>query len=205
MNHFRIWLAIYGIISLLIFNKAEAQEGANVENICKVNILTPGISYETRIGNKQTLYTEAYLALSFAFSYSSNFGSNADFAAIPSFEAAYRYYYNYRRRANKGLTTAMNNMNYVTFVYNPSIYNEEIILMNYETEKKLRMLHTIGIAWGFQRNYNNRISLDMYVGPGCAIYSSTGINIAGQYYTELNVEPTLVLRARLGLWLNRRR
>lgn len=204
MKYSRILLFSGMFIIQVLDSEIWAQEEADVENVFKVNVVSPGISYETRIGKKQTLYTEAFLALYFGFSFSSNYGSDFDFRAIPTLEAAYRYYYNGNRRANKGLATAMNNMNYFTFVYSPALYNEAVFEV-YEYKEKLRLQHTIGVAWGFQRNYKSRISLDVYVGPGCTLSSSSGINDAGQSYSELNVDPTLVFKARFGFWLNRRR
>lgn len=54
-----------------MINKVNAQEEvADVENIFKVNYFLPGVSYETRIAKKQTLYTEAFLAYNFSFNYS---------------------------------------------------------------------------------------------------------------------------------------
>ncbi|MBX3252861.1 MAG: DUF3575 domain-containing protein [Chitinophagaceae bacterium] len=204
MKCLKIWLTVCGFMSQAFSEEIKAQESADVENVFKVNVVSPGISYETPIGKKQTIYIEAYLSPYFSFSYSSNFGSSTDFGAIPSFDVAYRYYYNGKKRAEEGLTTSLNNMNYFTFVYNAGIY-KETIPGYYEDETKLRVQHVIGIAWGFQRNYNNRISIDVNVGPGCAISSSSDINPAGQSYSKLNIEPALVLKARFGFWLNKRK
>ena len=204
MKYCRIGLLTGALVCQLISNRIKAQDAAEVENVFKVNVLTPGLSYETRIGKKQTLYTEAYLALFFAFSYSSNFGSNADFRTFPSLDLAYRFYYNGSRRAGRGLTTSMNSMNYFTFVYTPTFYKEQISI-NSETEKKIRVQHTMGIAWGVQRNYNNCISLDAFIGPGCSISTSSGTNISGQLYSNVNIEPTLVFKTRFGFWINKRK
>ena len=204
MKRLKIWLTICALMSQGISYEIKAQESADAENVLKVNLVSPSISYETAIGKKQTIYIEACLAPYFTFLYSSEFGSHSDFRLIPSFDLAYRYYYNGKKRANEGRTTSLNNMNYFTFVYNPSIY-KETISDYYTSETKLRMQHLIGIAWGFQRNYNNRISIDVNVGPGCAISSSYDINMDGQYYSKRKIEPALVLKASFGFWLNKRK
>lgn len=204
MKYSRLLLLPGIFISHIFYNEIKAQEASDVENVFKVNVISPGISYEMRIANKQTLYTEAYLALYYAFSYSSNFGSDSEFRAMPSLDVAYRYYYNGRSRANRGVTTAMNNMNYLTFVYNPGIY-QKAVYTYYDYQTKPALQHTIGVGWGFQRNYANRISLDMHVGPGCVINTLSEVNAVGESFSELNVEPTLVLKMRIGFWLNKRR
>ncbi|MFT3749830.1 MAG: hypothetical protein QM768_16020 [Agriterribacter sp.] len=95
-------------------------------------------------------------------------------------------------------------MNYFSFVYIPSITDVAISDAYYDETRK-RLVHTIGIAWGFQRNYKNRISLDLYIGPGCMIGKSTDINASGQYYSKIGIAPTIVANITMGLWLNKRR
>jgi hypothetical protein len=193
------------LTSQLIVDNAKAQVDApGAENVFKANLIAPGLSYEKRIGYRQTLVAEAYLAPYFAFSYSSNFGSDFYFALMPGVEAAYRYYYNGSRRADKGYTTSLNNMNYFSFVYIPTV-TDVAISDAYVDETRKRVVHTIGVVWGFQRNYRNRISLDLYIGPGCMIGKSTDINASGQYYSKVGIAPTIVSTITMGLWLNKRR
>lgn len=199
-----IWSIACMLIGQLIVDKAMAQTDApDAGNVFKVNIIAPGVSYEKRIGYRQTLVAGAYLAPNFAFSYSSNFGSNFYFNLVPGIEAAYRYYYNGKRRTDKGYTTSLNNMNYFSFVYIPSITDVAISDAYYDETRK-RLVHNIGIAWGFQRNYKNRISLDLYIGPGCRIGKSTDVNASGQYYSKIGIAPTIISNITMGLWLNKR-
>ena len=205
MRYAMIWSSVCVLTSQLIVDNAKAQVDApDAENVFKVNIIAPGLSYEKRIGYRQTLVAETYLSPYFTFSYSSNFGSNFYFTLLLGVKAAYRYYYNGSRRADKGYTTALNNMNYFSLVYIPSVTNVAISDAYFDETRK-RVVHTIGIAWGFQRNYRNRISLDLYIGPGCMIGKSTDINASGQYYSKPGIAPTIVSTITMGLWLNKRR
>lgn len=203
MNHFKVGLFFCFCMNQSL-PESKAQEEAEVEKVLKVNFISPGIAYETRVGRRQTIYSEAFLALYFGYSYSSNFGSSSFFRASPSLETGYRYYYNGNKRASKGVNTSLNSMNYLTFVYQPG-FNDWAISDDYITEFKKRFTNTFGIAWGFQRNYENRISLDVYIGPACILASSTKINQQGGYSSAFAIAPTIVFKARVGLWLNKRK
>lgn len=83
-------------------------------------------------------------------------------------DIGYRYYYNGNTRVRRGVITTMNNMNYLTLVYVSGFYKESVTDWDVVYSSH-RFVHNIGVAWGFQRNYNNRTSIDIYVGPGCTI------------------------------------
>ncbi|MFT3749829.1 MAG: hypothetical protein QM768_16015 [Agriterribacter sp.] len=74
MRYAMIWSSVCILIIQLIADNAKAQVNTpDAENVFKVNIIAPGVSYEKRIGYRQTLVAGAYLAPNFVFSYSSNF------------------------------------------------------------------------------------------------------------------------------------
>lgn len=113
----------------------------------------------------------------------------------------YRYYYNSARRTVKGKRTEMNSLNYVSAIADAVFYKETITSNG---EKDLRILNIFGIAWGFQRNYPKRFSLDLNLGFGYYFTKQTTINDAGQFITENTGEITNLGQITLGFWLNKR-
>ncbi|MEO7044164.1 MAG: hypothetical protein ABI091_02570, partial [Ferruginibacter sp.] len=67
-----------------------------------------------------------------------------------------------------------------------------------------RAVKKFGIAWGLQRNYKSRFSLDMNVGPGYFFAKVTRQNIIGQFATENTSGFTILGQVNLGFWLNKR-
>ena len=94
----------------------------------------------------------------------------------------------------------MNSLNYVTAIAEVDFYREYVT----PTEKDLRTLNVLGIAWGFQRNYPKRFSLDLSFGLGYVFTKQTTINYAGEYITENTGNFTNIGQVGLGFWLNKR-
>ena len=94
----------------------------------------------------------------------------------------------------------MNSLNYVSTIAEVDFYKEDVS----STEKNLRSLKVVGIAWGFQRNYPKRFSLDLSFGLGYAFSKQTTINDAGEYITENTGSITNIGQIGLGFWLNKR-
>lgn len=183
---------------------SQQNKSAQTTDITKVSVIGPAVSYEKSAGHKGTVHAQAFLNLSFAFSYSSSFGANYFLYANPAAGIQYRYYYNGARRETMGKRTAMNSMNYIAPLYTIAFSNWSVS-KDYYGEEKRRLFHNLALVWGFQRNYEKRFSIDVNVGPGFAFVNTT---LYDQNYqptgTELVTSFELAAQVRIGFWLNRK-
>ena len=97
----------------------------------------------------------------------------------------------------------MNSLNYVCAIIE-STFSKDAISSSYYPEKDRRGINTLGLAWGFQRNYSKRFSLDLSIGPGFLYTRVTTVNETGQFITKKIGQFTTVGQVNLGFWLNRR-
>ncbi len=81
---------------------------------------------------------------------------------------------------------------------------KKIFLPHITPETNRRAINTFGLAWGFQRNFQNRFSLDLNLGGGYLYTKATTINDAGQFISKNAGQFTTVGQLNLGLWLNKR-
>ena len=172
----------------------------DIRDVTKLNFFDPGISYEKRIGRMQSLTAQAFLSTSIYIGYSDALGNTSSIDVYPALSLQYRYYYNAAKRDAKGKRTEMNSLNYVSAIAEVDFYREYVS----PTEKDIRALNVFGIAWGFQRNYPKRFSLDLSFGLGYVFTKQTTINYAGEYITENTGNLTNIGQIGLGFWLNKR-
>lgn len=184
-------------------NDNEEGSSTGVTDITKF-IFTAGFSGEKRIGKYQTLYAKVFTALAFSFEYSDGLGSDSRFYIDPAIVLQYRYYYNGRKREQKGKRTAMNSMNYIGPVYKNN-FSKRAMSSNYLEEDNRRSINTLAIVWGLQRNFRSRISIDLNVGPGYIFTKDTDVYSNGQRYTLQHRAFTLFTQFDIGLWLNRKK
>ena len=164
-----------------------------VINLTKISFLSPGFSYEQKIGRLQTLYGRVFLNPSGYFGYSSTFGTTSHLYLDPAITIQYRYYYNASRRGAKGRNIDMNNLNYVAPVFKTT----------FNAENSQRSVHKTGIVWGLQRNYRRRFSIDLNLGLGYA-FAREGRTESGEITGEQISEFTTIGQLNLGIWLNTR-
>jgi hypothetical protein len=179
------------------------KENTRLSNLTKLTFFNPGISYEKRIANFQSLYAQLFMNTSFSIGYSSALGNTSDIRFDPAATLQYRYYYNNGRREASGKNTKMNNLNYVSFITETSVVTEKILFVDH-VEKIHRLLNEFVLAWGLQRNYKSRFSLDLRVGPSYLFAKATKQNSAGEYVTENVDEFSISGQINLGFWLNKR-
>lgn len=172
----------------------------DIRDVTKLDFFDPGISYEKRIGKMQSLTAQAFLSTSIYVGYSDALGNTSSIDVYPALSLQYRYYYNAAKRNAKGKRTEMNSLNYVSAIAEVDFYREYVS----PTEKDLRTLNVFGIAWGFQRNYPKRFSLNLSFGFGYGFSKQTTINDLGEYITENTGEFTNIGQIGLGFWLNKR-
>ncbi|MEP7278803.1 MAG: hypothetical protein ABI813_09190 [Bacteroidota bacterium] len=183
---------------------SQKDPAADATTITKITVIVPGVSYEKRVGRQQTLQVQAFASIDFGIGYSSSFGTTSFLHTSPAVGLQYRYYYNAERRSRIGKRTAMNSMNYVAPLYT-MVFSSWSISDAYLGEEKRRPIHSVRFAWGFQRNYENRFSIDINAGPG--------INFAKTTLYDQNDQPigrktasafAIGIQVRIGCWLNRR-
>lgn len=176
---------------------------ATVTNVTKITFINPGASYEKSIAKRQTIYIQAFMNISGTIEYSEYGGNTSTFYLDPAFTIQYRYYYSLKRRDNKGARTAMNSANYLTAVYQ-DVFSKRRISNDYYDETKRRAIHTVGIAWGMQRNYKRRFSLDLNLGVGYLFTKSTLPYSSYQTPKEHSGTFTIPGQLTLGIWLNKK-
>jgi len=182
---------------------SQNKEDAGITDVTKATFFNPGFSYEKKVGKFQSLYAQAFLNTSFYFSYSDYFETNSGIYFDPAVTLQYRYYYNYAKRESKGKRTEMNSLNYLSAIA-LSVFSKESISSSALNEKNRRPVTTIGVVWGFQRNYAKRFSLDLNLGLGYLFAKETVFDYSGQYVTRTKGQFTTTSQFNLGFWLNKR-
>ena len=188
-------------ISISVFS--QKSESTDITNITRATFFSPCISYEARVGKFQSIVGNATLAASFYFSSSSTFGTSYELYFDPALGLQYRYYYNYEKRKTKGKRTDKNSLNYVTALAQ-AIFTKNRLSSSYLPEENIRPIYSIGPAWGFQRNYPKRFSLDLSLGLGYAFASSTTLDQFGRRVKTNSGIVTTIGSLSLGFWLNKR-
>ena len=140
---------------------------------------------------------------SFAIGYSDAMGTTSSIYFDPALTLQYRYYYNSAKREAKGKRTEINSLNYVCAIVETT-FSKESISSSYYPEKNHRAINIFGLAWGIQRNYQKRFSLDLNLGPGYLYTKVTTTNDAGQFIHKNIGQLTTVGQINLGFWLNKR-
>jgi hypothetical protein len=173
-------------------------------NISKINFIDPGFSYEFSISRFSSIYTQAFLFTS--AKYNSNFSGNdkLKFYFDPALAVQYRYYYNGIKRLNKGKRTELNSMNYISPVLE-LVFSKRSIDNSDLDEKDRRPIYLPGITWGLQRNYKSRFSLDLNLGFGYVISTTTFSTSTGQSITNEVSQLSFLGFINLGIWLNKRK
>lgn len=194
----KLFFCLLLLLSISCFSQGPKE--VDVTDVIKANFFDPGISIEKRIGQSQTLYGQAFFSTSIFIGYSSSLGNISSVDVYPALSVQYRYYYNGNKRAAKEKRTDMNSMNYISIVGDASFYKDSRYDLN-----KSRMMKTFGAAWGFQRNYPKRFSLDINIGIGYAFGKETILNYPDTYSDIAYSEFTTLGQISLGFWLNRKK
>jgi len=196
------------LFALLFFTSADSfsQEESKPEitNVTKITFLSPGLSYEQRIAKNQSINIQGFMSISAGFSSSSSLGTNSYFYLDPALMLQYRYYYNLAKRENKGKRTEMNSANYVSPIFETVFYKVRISDVEY-TGKDRTAINTLGLAWGLQRNYKWRFSLDLNMGVGYRFGGRAELDNNGKVFINSVSEFAIPVHFTLGFWLNKRK
>lgn len=182
---------------------SQHKEEPDITDVTKVTFFNPGASYEKRIGKLQSLYAQAFMSTSLGLGFSDALGTTFNIHFDPGFTLQYRYYYNSAKREAKGKRTEMNSLNYVSAI-SETVFSNGKISSDYLPEEKKRAINILGVAWGFQRNYRKRFSLDLNLGIGYLFTTATTTDDTGQHSTGNVGQLTTTSQFNLGFWLNKR-
>jgi hypothetical protein len=201
-----IYLKKWSFILLLVSADCFAQDDqpADITDVSKVTFVNPGFSYEKRVGRLQSLLGHAYISPSIYLGYSSSLGNMSSIYFDPAVALQYRYYYNSRKRSEKGKRTEMNSLNYIAAVEDLS-FSRNAISSSYYVETNRRPMNRFGLAWGLQRNRPKRFSVDFNIGAGYLLARSTSLNDSGEYVTSNEGVFTFLGQLTIGLWLNKKK
>ena len=145
----------------------------------------PGISYEQKITNNQTLHLAAVMDAAF-LSQTTNDDTEFKVLFSPTFSAAFRNYYNIKKRYQKGFNTYSNSANYFAPVY-LGRYPLSDEFANHE------WVNQVGAIWGLQRTGAKGLSLDLNLG-----LAYTFDNADLSYYNPIEPIIQIAIGFRLG-------
>jgi hypothetical protein len=177
-----------------------AQDTPGAVNVFKIPVVDPGISYEQRIGHRQTMSFQAILRSHISLGYSDALGTTSDIYFDPSVNVQYRYYYNFDKRSEKGKNTLRNSANYLTALTVLQL-SKLPLQTSAPDEPDRRLLHSVGAAWGFQRNYNSHISLDIQLGGEFLYGRTSAFPIGSDIRHTWHGRFSEMIRLQFGFWI----
>jgi hypothetical protein len=144
---------------LLAFVNLNAQNVTRYleNNLFKINVLSPGITYEMALSGNTTLSSD--LNISIGFSSNNNTGNHL--LATPYLREQYRYYYNIENRNSKDKNIKNNSANFIAL--NGSYYLKPIGNSEYVS---VYDGFTVAPIWGLQRTYVSGLNIGLIAGPG---------------------------------------
>ena len=194
--------ALLFFISVNSFSQEESKP--EITNVTKITFLDPGLGYEKRIAKNQSVNIQGFMNISAGFNSSSSFGTSSYFYLDPALMLQYRYYYNLLQRENKGKRTEMNSANYISPIFETVFYKVRTS-DDQHTDKNRVIVNTLGVVWGFQRNYKCRFSLDLNMGVGYLFGEQAELDYNGKIIFTNVSEFTVPVNFTLGFWLNKRK
>ena len=194
--------ALLFFISVNSFSQEESKP--EITNVTKITFLDPGLGYEKRIAKNQSVNIQGFMNISAGFNSSSSFGTSSYFYLDPALMLQYRYYYNLLNRESKGKRTEMNSANYISPIFQTVFYKVRLSDAQY-TGKDRTITNTLGLVWGFQRNYRSRFSLDLNMGVGYRFGGRAELDNNGKVFINSVSEFAIPVHFTLGFWLNKRK
>ena len=160
-------------LSLFICLTSLAQESTNQFSL---NFLIPSVEYEVAVSENATV--DAMLGMGFGY-HDASYLDEPEYGVYPQFQAQYRYYYNFKKRMQKGKKTSENSGNYIAAT---AIFSSgEPIIGEMHLNKDYSGF--VGPVWGLQRVYNSNFKLNLNLGLGLGFndrqdtYLSTRIGV----------------------------
>jgi len=175
----------FGIITFLLPLFVCAQEEIE-SHFLKLNILTPGITYEKGIGQNLSLNIDAVLGFLFHVNIESGSGSNNSvqedyFILYPGMATTMQYYFNRGKRENRGRSLYKNSGMFFgpqLLIQGPDIVNTNPSYVD------LCAAISVGGVWGIQRTFKSNVNIAFNLGMGYASVFGEGDALGG--FTFLN-------------------
>lgn len=168
-----------------------------IDNLTKISFLFPGLSYEKKIGDRQTLLGKAFI----------NFGGHdrrdhtlPNLDIDPALAIHYRYYFPFRKSS---MYSEHNSGNYIAafhklwFSKKPYNYSESFF--------KRHAVNQTGILVGKQYNGTERFSADFNIGIGYLFTKVMEYDINGKLFSSNYGKINGAGSLSLGFWLNKRK
>ncbi len=164
---------VFFIFSAGANNAQSLPEEKSVSSLLKLNFFSPGISYEQKIAQYQTVHFAGYLD-AVINTQTSNGGSQTDIYLLPTIAFEIRNYYNLNKRDRKGLRTDMNSGNYLAPVY----------IGRYSKREEFDVdvwINQVGAVWGLQRTSPSGFSFDLNLGLGYSFTNQENVRYSNTF------------------------
>lgn len=142
-----------------------------------INFLAPSLEYEMAVSENSTVD----LNLGIGFAYRNSAISGEEFGIFPGFEGQYRYFYNLKKRAQKGKKVTENSGNYIAGVASITAGDPIIGDMQYISD----YAGYVGPVWGLQRIYNSNFKLNLNLGLGMGFSEQNNVYLAPRIGLQL--------------------
>ena len=154
-------------IILLVSTCCLAQEPIN-RHLLKLNVFTPGLSYELGLTDYLSLNFDAQLSLYFHFAFNSSSYNNDEsyILGFPSGLITLQYYFNRELREKRGRSLYKNSGMFIS----PAIYVQGPDIINTNKDYvDLRSAIGGGLMWGIQRTFSSNVNIVFGLGVGYAV------------------------------------
>lgn len=184
LANFYFLLSFLFVISTTAYTQGNTQTFGVEENLFKANLLfIPSVVYERAIRGNFVAKAELGVSLTIF----DNFGDTS-VGIFPKVEGQLKYYYNLKRRFNKGKNISNNSGSFVATAY--QFQDRNAIFNNIKRSSNFSYL---GGVWGFQKSYNSGLSLLFEVGLGYDFGYVSNNNPRGRPFPLLGFELGWVL------------
>ena len=176
MNFYKyLFIILLSVLSL----KSECQ----TEHINGISLFFPGYLHELPIFNQLTARLQLGIMPQIQQSKNIETGINGYLSGLASF--SFRNYYNLNSRQNRGKNTSLNSADYVSimiqYITPPVVfYDNACKCIDFEGDRISRAEEEkedimqgllLGVNWGIQRNFSQKFSVDLNVGPAYSLKS----------------------------------
>ena len=137
------------------------------KNLFKLNILTPGLTYEYGISDKTTLNVDVNLSIDAAVS-----NGQIKLLTSPFVRTQYRYYYNLDSRISKSKSVLGNSSGFIapSISYYAKPIGDDLHVSGFDGL-------TLGGVWGFQKTYKFNLNIGANAGLGYNFSSNVNSTI----------------------------
>ncbi len=160
----KVKISCFGFF-LVICIKSICQQ-PDVDNLLKLTLANPGLSYEMKIGKLQSFYVHPFMKTSMHLQGGSflfiPYNVHTHYFFDPALALQFRQYYQTGKQKRKQKDYFLNNMNFVA-LYEEMFYTKKPL---YRQVSKRKGYNKIALVWGLQTNITPRVSFNSILGYG---------------------------------------